>query len=294
MLRLTSTLLAGLIFSTFGHAGQVRVAALSWTATEMLLSLGITPVAVASQNGYRIWQSNTPPLPEGVAEIGYRDRPSLEALASARPAAIVGYPWRHGPARQWLERIAPLVLLPQYSRDEPDMDYLDQMRRNFIRLGVLTGREALARQQLQAMNDVLARCARVIRKHGLQGSPVLFGKPVGMGLGIRIYGTDSMPSGVLMRLGLQVPPIRTLPGRDFSHYSGSRLLQLPAAKLLLSAKDTVLRTSTTADPIWRLLEARKERRVYWLPALWSYGGPVSVVRMAELTTYALTGTATCE
>ncbi|MDX1559837.1 MAG: ABC transporter substrate-binding protein, partial [Marinobacter sp.] len=61
-----------------------RVIALNWAATEALLLLGVTPIGVADRDGYNVWVKE-PELPEGVANIGTRVAPSLEAIAELKP-----------------------------------------------------------------------------------------------------------------------------------------------------------------------------------------------------------------
>ena len=72
---------------------QPRVVTLNWSATEMLLSLGIQPVAMTSKKGYRKWQSNHPEVPDQVLEIGNRAFPNLPTIVQQNPDLIVGYPF---------------------------------------------------------------------------------------------------------------------------------------------------------------------------------------------------------
>src|SRR5690606_22912571 len=65
-----------------------RIVALNWAATQSLLLLGISPVGVADKAGYATWVQE-PELPEGVANVGTRVAPSLEAIAELKPDLIV-------------------------------------------------------------------------------------------------------------------------------------------------------------------------------------------------------------
>src|SRR5690606_21094711 len=97
---------------TWQHAGGTetldappeRIVALNWAATESLLLLGISPVGVADKAGYATWVQE-PELPEGVANVGTRVAPSLEAIAELKPDLIVTST-EMAPAAELLERIA--------------------------------------------------------------------------------------------------------------------------------------------------------------------------------------------
>ena len=83
-----------------------RVIALNWAATEALLLLGVTPIGVADRDGYNAWVRE-PELPEGVANVGTRVAPSLEAIAELKPDLIVTSS-EMAPAANLLERISTL------------------------------------------------------------------------------------------------------------------------------------------------------------------------------------------
>ncbi|TIS30730.1 MAG: ABC transporter substrate-binding protein, partial [Mesorhizobium sp.] len=70
--------LAGLAATSLGLRGdpahaarQPRIACLEWTSAEMVVSLGIGPVAVADTKGYRDWVAG-PALPAGCLDLGSR------------------------------------------------------------------------------------------------------------------------------------------------------------------------------------------------------------------------------
>ncbi|MCA2422823.1 ABC transporter substrate-binding protein, partial [Vibrio sp. 431] len=65
-----------------------RIVTLNWAATESLLLLDVAPVGVADLTGYRTWVKE-PALPEGIANVGTRVAPSLEAIAELKPDLIV-------------------------------------------------------------------------------------------------------------------------------------------------------------------------------------------------------------
>ncbi len=69
-------------------AGSPRIVCLEWTAAELVLTLGIVPVALADVAGYREWVA-APALPASVLDLGSRGEPNKELVARLKPDLIV-------------------------------------------------------------------------------------------------------------------------------------------------------------------------------------------------------------
>ena len=65
-----------------------RVAVLEWQQVEDVLSLCLTPVAVADVEGYGTWVT-AEALPEGVEDVGGRGEPNLDALFATDPDLVI-------------------------------------------------------------------------------------------------------------------------------------------------------------------------------------------------------------
>ncbi|HAB72972.1 MAG TPA: Fe(3+)-hydroxamate ABC transporter substrate-binding protein FhuD, partial [Pantoea sp.] len=86
---------------------QQRIIALEWLPTELLLALGVAPLAVADTRNYNIWVGE-PPLPPQTVDVGLRTEPNLELMTQLHPSLILcsnGY----GPPPEKLKRIAPIM-----------------------------------------------------------------------------------------------------------------------------------------------------------------------------------------
>ena len=154
----SGSLLAAVYTHDFGEVTldetPQKVAALNWTQTEFLLSLGIIPAGVTTLKGYRYWQSDNPPLPEdGVSELG-RGEPSFEALAALNPDLILGYNWRHGRMYHRLQAIAPTALYRQYPTNDDSRDYFLRMQANFRSVAELVNRREEAEKAIADMNSL--------------------------------------------------------------------------------------------------------------------------------------------
>lgn len=265
-----------------------RVVALNWSSAEMLLSLGIQPVAMTSINGYRTWQSNHPALPEQVVELGDRAFPSLETIEAQQAQLIVGYPFRHARLLTPLTTIAPTLLLQQFARvEQTDYRYLQQMRDNYRSLALAVGKQALAEQQLQQMDAELTRLRTRLADANLQGKKVVYGKFVGMGYGLRIFSQQSLAASIAQHLGLRYEWDINLPGKDFTHVQLEQVNWLQDSALILVDQGAEKGRRMTDSPLWAQHEFVKNDDIYRVPALWSFGGPVSALRMARAFTHTL-------
>ncbi len=265
-----------------------RVIALNWTAAEMLLSLGIQPVGITSKKGYRRWQSDHPKLPDGVVDVGNRAFPSLPLITKLKPELIVGYPFRHARLAEELNTIAPTLLLPQFARfDQDEYRYLQQMRENYLTLAQRLGKAEMARRQLAEMDNELARLREVLLQAELKNKSVVYGKFVGMGYGLRVFSQQSLAASVATRLGLNYTWGTALPGKDFTHLQLEEIHLLNDTALILVREEQARGERMTTSPLWPQHAFVKNGDIYYVPPLWSFGGPVSVIRMARAFTDAL-------
>lgn len=258
-----------------------RVVALNWSAAEMLLSLGIKPVGIAEGRGYRKWQTNNPKLPEDVAEVGRRQEPNLAVIANLKPDLIVGYDFRHQRLYPVLNQIAPTLLYQQFPRlDQPEFRYFEQAQQVFTTLAVVTGSERQAALMLDDMDKTLVNLRKAIKGSGLAGTPVTYGKFVGMGYGLRIFSNHSLAGSIAEQLGLSYQWQSSLPGKDFVHLQLEQLPGVINTHLLLAGNQTDSERMTRS-PVWSYLPFVKQNTVSEVEPLWSFGGPKSIELMAR-------------
>lgn len=278
---------------TFLAQPAKRVVALNWSQTEMLLTLGITPVGVADMKGYRFWQSNHPPLPEfkvnedgkssvKIIELGHRGVPSLSAIMALKPDLIIGYRFRHAKIYQQLQKIAPTLIFNQYPQGTDQTDYLQRMQRIFKTVAQATDKAVKAEQVLAAMHQRIANAQQQLIARGRQGEITVMGKFVGMGLGLRVYSDQALSGALINKLGLvNAWPEGTL-GRDFSHLQLAQLTQLQCDNFIYVGDLQRQGGKMVNSPLWQRLSFVKQQRLYAAPTLWNFGGPVSAARMAEV------------
>lgn len=259
----------------------LRVVALNWTAAEMLLSLGVTPVGVTEVKGYRKWQTNHPELPDNVAEIGRRQEPNLTEIAKLKPDLIVGYDFRHQRLIKALNSIAPTLLYQQFPHaGQADFSYFQQSVVVFRQLATLTGKAPEAEVLVGEMRKTLRDLRHKLSKHGMANKAIAYGKFVGMGYGLRMFSKNSLAGSVATELGLNYSWHSTLPGKDFVHLQLEQLPEITKTHLLLAGNQTDSERMTNS-PVWPYLPFVKRKLYSDVEPLWSFGGPVSISRMAN-------------
>ncbi|GMQ49340.1 iron-siderophore ABC transporter substrate-binding protein [Vibrio sp. 10N] len=262
---------------------KLRVVALNWSVAEMLLTLGIEPIGAPQINGYKKWQTNHPAIGDHVLDIGRRQEPSLAAIASLKPDLIVGYQFRHQRLLPQLEQIAPTLLYRQYaSSDERSFNYFDQSLRVFKAIAKVTGNSEQGEVIVEALYQTLAK----LRQRLQYSQPITYAKFVGMGYGLRVFSDNSLAGQIIRRLGLNYHWTQALPGKDFTHLTIEQLPQLNNSLVLL-AGDQANSEYITASPVWKTLPFVRDQHIEPVEPLWSFGGPVSIERMARAFTQAI-------
>ena len=265
-----------------------RIVALTWSQAEILLTLGITPVGVASVPGYHKWHSNRPPLPASVVDVGHRGNPNLEVIAGLQPDLILGYNFRHANQLGRLQSIAPTLLYRQYpSGHDNQFRYFQQMLRITRDLGRLLQREAAATAAINGMQQTITEARQALAGAGLAGAPVVLGKFVGMGMGLRVFSDHSLAADVAGQLGLENQWHHSLPGRDFSHIQLPQMLALGNVHLIIFGDDSDETALMQRSAIWPQLAFVRRNQVYRVANSWGFGGPVSASLLAQRISQAL-------
>ncbi|WP_162600813.1 ABC transporter substrate-binding protein [Paraburkholderia sp. C35] len=259
----------------------VRVVSLSWAGAQMLVSLGIAPLALTELADYpRI--GALPPMPAGTIELGAHSEPNLELLQQLKPDLIViDTNQQHLDAR--LRTIAPTFTIDIYNpqRGKPYARAVDET----LRLGALLGHAEAAQRYLREVDRTLADRARTLStlKHM---PPVLLVDLYDDGRHLYLYGPNSMMQDVMDRLGVR----NAWPGSTDSGYLLEGIEALAAygdAQMLYishGARDRVALHNLDRSVLWQHLPFVQAQRVRPLPGFFAYGSTASAVQFArELT-----------
>ncbi|MEM9605192.1 MAG: ABC transporter substrate-binding protein [Pseudomonadota bacterium] len=258
-----------------------RVVALSWSQVEQLISLDIAPVGVADPDGYNAWVVE-PTLPAEVADVGQRHQPNFERIAELAPDVIVVSDDQID-FKKKLERIAPVVHFDSFSEDHDNVAF---SRASYLALAELFERQTLAEARLDAQDARIAELAEAVQAH--------FGGTLPKATVVRfldrkraaVYGDNGMTTHVMEAFGFEseypIGPstwglaIKKVP--DLGRVETGYLLHI----LPFDQQDRLFATR-----LWQSMPFAKHDRVVTLPSVWTYGGALSVGRIAELIADAM-------
>ncbi|MCD1629675.1 iron-siderophore ABC transporter substrate-binding protein [Marinobacter shengliensis] len=259
-----------------------RIVALNWAATEALLLLGITPVGVADRDGYSAWVQD-PELPDGVANVGTRVAPSLEAIAELKPDLIVTSA-EMAPAAELLERIAPTYVISVYKEGSAPFTKAREM---LTTLGQMLGREDLAEAILIDIDETLEQQRTRLAEAGLDQQPVALVNFLD-DRHVRISAPNGLYQTTLNALGLR----NAWPHEG--NYWGFSVVGLEAIApyhdsriVVISPTLPGLSDHLAGSPFWTYLPAVKRNQVYQVEPVWPFGGVYPVKRLAILLADAL-------
>ncbi len=245
-----------------------RVVALDHTAAGNLLSLGVTPIGVAS--------NLLPELAElipDVPRLGQSDQINLEALAVLQPDLIIGGYWDMEGTYDKLSAIAPTVAFEMQTTG----DWQRPFRFHGQVLGLETQVEAVLEQYQQRVEELSAQ----VNAPPIQVSLVRVLAQSGQ---ISLYLKNCFGGSILADLGFARPPSQnegTLDQLPFlKQISREALPQADGDVILLFTFGATPEIAAEAeaeldrlktDPLWQSLKAVQQNQVYPVGHYWGAG-----------------------
>ena len=280
-------------------APAARVVAADWTNAEIALALGVAPLGVGDLETYRRWVGAGADMPSSTVPIGERFEPSLEKIAALKPDLILQDAESAKLARTKLEALAPTAGLDSYavSKASPKTEW-EAMRDETLKVGELLGKEAEAKALLERTDATIAAQAKRIADAGHARESVVIaqtsieGKP-----STRLFDDGAQSVEVVRRLGLEngfrgkhVDYSNTTVGLEGLRQIGD------ADWLLVLAQPNNRKDELNAfgawknNPVYKQLAVVEAGHVRNIGAdNWTWGGPLSMARLAEKIADALTG-----
>ena len=264
-----------------------RIAVLEWQQIEDALTLCVTPVAVSDAAGYGTYVS-AETIPEGVADIGTRGEPDMDALYAADPDLIIieAYSADDELIAQLEERGVPVLATVGADGADP----IGNMKNVFNMIAEATGRTERAAEVLDEFDAHLAAAREEVQAVDLPTTEFLFfdGWIEGSNVVIRPYGQGALFTALGEQLGLTAAWTDEI---DASYGSGGvdpayGLGQTDIEGLTAVGNANFFYSSDEGadgyvdefekSPIWTALPAVQEGRAHAFPSgVWGAGGPLS-------------------
>ncbi|MET8318254.1 iron-siderophore ABC transporter substrate-binding protein [Rhodococcus erythropolis] len=229
------------------EAKPTRVVVLDSGELDEVLSLGITPVGIASPESAAGQPSYLADKLVGVPDVGTTNNLNLEAITALQPDLILGSKLRQDKLYPQLAAIAPTVfsIRPGFPWKE-----------NFLLAGDALGEETKAEQVL---NDYQTHANQV--RESIDGSPTISLVRFMSGK-LRLYGNLSFIGVILKDVGLPRPAIQNI-NELAVEVSPETITEAEGDRIFYSSYGNPADTGQTtvvAGPLWASMDAVKEGR----------------------------------
>lgn len=266
--------------------GVERVVALEWTYTENLLALGVQPVGAADIAGYGDWVQIPIELDPAVVDVGTRQEPNLEVIASLDPDLILGVNFRHEPAYAQLSAIAPTLLFDPYP---VDMTQYEEMISTFTTIAQVLNREGEGQAVLDALDAYFADAAAALQSAGLVGETFILSQsfPSGDIPTFRLFTDNALAVQVMEQIGLENAWDDAPQQFGFSTVDFEAFANIDDTNFLYVAQDDY-HPVLIASPLWNSLPFVQSSQAYWLGGdVWLFGGPLSAEVLVNIVLEAM-------
>nr|MDT0658160.1 iron-siderophore ABC transporter substrate-binding protein [Micromonospora sp. DSM 115978] len=256
-----------------------RVAVLEWQQIEDALTLCLTPVAVADVKGYTTWNT-AETLPVGVADVGTRGEPNLDALFAANPDLVIIEAAAADDAvlKQLSEYDVPVLATKGADAADPVQNMLD----TFTLIAKATGREERAALIVDDFKTSLDEAKQAVAGADIPVKEFIYfdGWIQGGNVALRPFGQGSLVGELGEELGLtnawtgEVDPVYGLGQTDIEGVRAVGSATFFHTGTIDSGGDVL--AELNKNQAWSSLPAVTEGRVHAFPAgIWTFGGPRS-------------------
>ncbi len=178
-------------------SGSSRLVTLDWTATEIALCLGISPVGCTEISGYRTWVNVANEGLSDAVDVGRRQQPSLEAIRKLQPDLILTSRYRHASIARALGKIAPVHLIDD---QENDGDMLVSVYQSARQAGAALSRSDDVERLLARFDDDIEKLK--LRDAGqVVGRKLVVAQPLPGVPRLRVFAPNAAISSLLRKIG---------------------------------------------------------------------------------------------
>ncbi len=269
------------------EAPATKVVTLEWQQTEAVVSLGVDPIGASDVAGYTSWVGTAVPFRTEPTDVGVRQEPSIETIATLEPDLIIGSIGSiPDSAMEQMSRIAPIMLM----KGSDANDQLGLMTTEFQQIAKALGKDSEGEEVLATYDAAVATAKEALAAADLAGAPVVLATPYadGANVQIRMHGPRTTMQAVALEVGLGTA--WEDPGDDgwgLSYADVEGLSKLPADTRFIywgngaEADDESL-ALLEKSPLWQNYEFVKQDHVYrGAVGIWAYGGPASMTAWAN-------------
>jgi ferric hydroxamate transport system substrate-binding protein len=257
-----------------------RVVVLEWTFTEDIIALGVQPVGNADNENYKLYVTSEAPLDASVTDVGSRDEPDLETIASLKPDLIIANTGGHEGIYDQLKGIAPTLIFGLYP-EEGEGDQYTIMEDTFKTIAAAVGKTAEGDKVLADLDAHYAAAKTKLTEAGKEGLNYVLTQAYSYqnAATLRLFTDNSLAVQTLDRIGLK----NDWKPEKFEAYgfTTSTVEALPAVQdtnlmYIVQKDDNIFTKELKDNSVWNGLNFVKENRTFGLSSTtWVFGGPIS-------------------
>ena len=260
-----------------------RVAVLEWQQVEDVLTLCLTPVAVADGEGYAVWDT-AEALPDGVTDVGTRSEPNLETLFGTNPDLVIVEAYTADD--EILKQLAKYDVPVLATKGADAADPIANMIETFELIAQATGREERAEVVVDDFNAHLAEAKEKVADVETTEFVYFDGWIQGGNISIRPFGQGSLIGELGEELGLtnawtgEVDEAYGLGQTDIEGMS-----ELGDATFFYTGTvdpEGDVNAALAENAVWQKIPAVAEGRAHaFPPGVWTFGGPRSAEQIVD-------------
>ncbi len=264
-----------------------RIVVLEWSYTEILLSLGIQPVGVADIEGYEALVATEPGIPETTTDVGTRQEPNLEVIASLDPDLVIGVEFRHEQIHDDLSNLAPTLVFDPWPETG---DQLQRLEQTVDRIGQATGHDQAAQDALGELDATIDQGRQALTQADLDDDRFVLSQVLAPQYGqFRLFQDHHAAVEIIQRLGLENAWDGGFGLNGFSTVDVEALDGVQDASFLYVPSSDASIQRFQGNPVWDGLTFVQEERIYNLSGAWLLPGPLSGQAFVDLVVEAMTG-----
>lgn len=257
-----------------------RIVVLDWDLLEQILTLNVIPVGATELKGYRQWVVH-PSAPDSIEDVGSRAEPNLEKIATLKPDVILASSSQQD-LLPVLKTIAPVVYLPNFSRQDNDAEVAIA---HFFTLAKLLDKQDIAKQKFDEMNATFTQLKTKLQQ-AYTTLPEVAVIRFSTLTAVFLYTENSSTNYVLTHLGL-TPAISLPPqawGIDQRRMNSLQNITSGYVLYMLPFPDE---EKIANSILWQAMPFVRNGHFNAVNPVWNYGGITSLTLMAKAITDSL-------
>ncbi|CAH1205849.1 MULTISPECIES: ABC transporter substrate-binding protein [Paenibacillus] len=267
-----------------------RVVVLEWTFTEDVIALGVQPVGNADNENYKVYVTSEAALDSNVTDVGARNEPNLETIASLKPDLIISDKRSHEAIHDQLKAIAPTLEFDTY-KGGYDHDHMVSI---FNTIATALGKEDKAKEVLADLDQHYADAKEKLAAAGKSDFHYVLTQAFTYqnAASLRMFTDNSVVSSTLAKIGLinDWQPEK-LEDYGFTTVGIEALSDVQDSSFIYITQpdDDVFGEGVKNNSVWNGLNFVKENRTYPIASTtWTFGGPLSSKVLVDEVVGAIT------